>query len=202
MNTAPAEQRSSSECGEHLPATTRSGAGLGIDDVVIFPLVLLALVAKKLLQAILSILIHVLDYAFPILLQMMRFPLFTLRIIGDTLVALVDRFIRYLPISITSRDAVRELLKRHWSWLRQKVSYRAFEEALHRSFEAGMRWIFITCRGLTPGGRAVGHHRCSSLASVVLNCSNGNARSPHCTSRCFACLDAVAASRRDLYRQK
>jgi hypothetical protein len=152
MNTAPAEQRSRNECGEHLPTTTRGGVGLGVDDVVIFPLVLLALVTKKLLQATLSILIHVLDYAFPILLQMMRFPLFTLRIIGDTLVALVDRFIRYLPISIASREAVRELLKRHWSWLRQKVSYRTFEEALHRSFEAGMRWIFITCRGLTPGG--------------------------------------------------
>jgi hypothetical protein len=152
MNTAPAERRSSNEFSEHLPTTTQGGVGLGVDDVVIFPLVLLALVAEKLLQATLSIVIHVLDYAFPIMLQVMRFPLFTVRIIGDALAALIECVIRYLPIPLTNRDALRELVNRHWSRLRQKISYRAFEEALHRTFEAAMRWIFLTCRGLTPGG--------------------------------------------------
>src|SRR6516165_1769939 len=152
MNTAPAERRSSNEYGDHVPSTAPGGVDLGVDDVVIVPLVLMALAAKKLLQATLSILVHILDYAFPILLQLMRFPLFTVRIIGDALAALLERVIGYLPISVTSRDALRELVSRHWSWLRQRISYKAFEEAVHRAFEGAMRWIFITCRGLTPGG--------------------------------------------------
>jgi hypothetical protein len=38
------------------------------------PLVVIALAISKLLKAVLSILIYVLDYAFPILLQLMRIP--------------------------------------------------------------------------------------------------------------------------------
>ena len=52
----------------------------------------------------------------------------------------------------TTRDAWREAVSRYWSWLRQKVSYRAFEDAVHHAFERGMAWVFRTCRGLTPRG--------------------------------------------------
>jgi hypothetical protein len=122
----------------------------GVDDVVILPLVFIALAAKKLLQAAISILVHLLDYAFPILLQAMRFPLFTVRILGDGIAALLKAVAGYLPVSGTRRDAFHAFVNRHWSWLRQKISYQAFEEAVHHAFEAGMAWVFRTCRMLTP----------------------------------------------------
>ncbi len=124
----------------------------GSDDLVILPVVLIALAIRKLLHAIFSILIDILDYAFPILLQIVRFPLFTARIVGDGVAALLKGAVRYLPLSATKRQVWREEVSRRWSWLRQKISYKAFEEALHHAFESGMAWVFRKCRSLTPGG--------------------------------------------------
>ncbi len=131
-----------------LLAPVRFGAGF--DDVVIVPLVLLAVAAKKLLKATLSILIHILDYAFPIFLQLVRFPLFTASIVGDGVAALVRGAVGCLPISGMKREAWRASISRRWSWLRQKISYQAFEHAVHHAFEGGMAWVFRTCRTLTP----------------------------------------------------
>jgi len=136
---------------DHPPATAQGRFRAGLDDVVILPLVTVGVAARKLFRIILSILIHFLDYAFPILLQLVRFPLFTARMIGDGLSAALKGIVRFLPISSTARDEWRQLVSRHWSWLRQKVSYKAFEEALHHAFEDGMAWVFRTCRTLTPG---------------------------------------------------
>jgi hypothetical protein len=36
--------------------------------------------------------------------------------------------------------------------LRRKISYKAFEEAVHHAFESGMAWVFRKCRSLTPTG--------------------------------------------------
>ncbi len=140
------------EYGSDTPGMAQCRFGAGIDDVIILPLVLIALAAKHVFKATLSILIHVLDYAFPILLQLVRFPLFTIRIIGDGVAALLKGVVRYLPVSATKREAWRELVSRRWSWLRQKVSYRAFERAVHHAFEGGMAWVFRKCRTLTPRG--------------------------------------------------
>jgi hypothetical protein len=124
----------------------------GIEDVIILPLVSIAFAGRKLLRAALSILIHILDWAFPILLQLARFPLFTVRIIGDGITAGLKGIVRFLPVSSTAREEWRELVSRHWAWLRQKISYQAFEEFVHHAFEIGMAWVFRTCRTLTPGG--------------------------------------------------
>ena len=69
--------------GSHLPATAPARFAAGIEDVIILPLVVIAAGARKLLRLALSALIHILDWLFPILLELARFPLFTLRIIGD-----------------------------------------------------------------------------------------------------------------------
>ena len=130
--------------------TTQGRFGAGIDDAIILPLVLSALALARLCRALLTILIHILDYAFPVLLQVMRFPLFTLRIIGDGLAALTRGVIGYMPVSITRRAAWRDAVSRYWSWLRQRISYKAFEEAVHHLFERGMALVFRTCRTLTP----------------------------------------------------
>jgi hypothetical protein len=63
------ERTLDNEYGGHAAAMAQRRFGAGIEDVIILPLVLVALAAKKLFQAALSILIHILDYAFPILLQ-------------------------------------------------------------------------------------------------------------------------------------
>jgi len=120
---------------DHPPATAQGRFRADLDDVVILPLVTVGVAARKLFRIILSILIHFLDYAFPILLQLVRFPLFTARMIGDGLSAALKGIVRFLPISSTARDEWRQLVSRYWSWLRQKVSYKAFEEALHHAFE-------------------------------------------------------------------
>ena len=121
-----------------------------IEDLIILPLVLLALVLKILSNVTLSILIRILDYAFPVLLQVTRFPLFTARIMGDGITGILRSAVGFLPASSAKRDKWRESLSRYWSWLRQKISYKAFEEAVHDAFERGMAWVFKKCRTLTP----------------------------------------------------
>jgi hypothetical protein len=126
--------------------------GWGIEDALILPLVLAALAAWRLLTAAFWIAVHFLDCAFPVLLQVMRFPLFTGRVIGDAITALLRAMVGFLPMSGARRAEWRAVVSRSWAWLRQKISYTAFEQALHDAFERGMAWVFKTCRALTPGG--------------------------------------------------
>ncbi len=122
----------------------------GIEDVIILPLVMAALAAKSLSRAVLSILIRILDYAFPVAMQLARLPLFTVRILGDGVVASLKGIIRCLPIAEKNRDLWHEFIGRKWSWLRQKLSYKTFEQAVHHAFEGGMEWVFKKCRNLAP----------------------------------------------------
>lgn len=122
----------------------------GVEDVIIFPFVFTALAAKSIFHRIVLILIEILDYAFPLLMQLVRLPLFAARIVGDGAVWALKGLLSYLPISEAKRQRWNESIRQYWSWLRQKISYRAFEEAVHRAFELGMAWVFRKCRHLTP----------------------------------------------------
>jgi hypothetical protein len=122
----------------------------GVDDLVIVPLVVVTFAIWRILRRIFFILVDIIDFLFPIVLQVMRFPLFTLRIIGDGLAALLKGIVRFLPVGGDRRAAWRERISEYWAWLRQKFSYRAFEEWLHHAFEDGMAWVFKTCRTMTP----------------------------------------------------
>jgi hypothetical protein len=139
------------EYGRQTPKMTRGRFGPGIEDAIILPLVIAAFALKRLGDAALRVVIHVLDYAFPILLQLMRFPLFTLRIAGDAIAAVLKGMARWLPMSSPRRERWREFVGRQWSWLRERISYSAFEDAVHHAFERGMAWVFRKCRSLTPG---------------------------------------------------
>jgi hypothetical protein len=145
---------------DESPETKEFDAGL--DDALIVPMVLGALAAKTFAQKLLRALVQIFDYAFPILLQVFRFPLFTLRIAGDGIVALLRWILGFLPIAMARRDAWRVAVARSWAWLRQTISYKAFEEALHHAFESGMAWVFRKCRALTPTGALI------VLAAAVL----------------------------------
>jgi hypothetical protein len=137
---------------ESGPAEQERRYATGIDDAVIYPLVVLGVIAKTLLRWAWELLVHIVDYAFPILLQVARFVLFTFRILGDGISALLRFVIKYLPLPRVRRQAWREAVARAWSWLRRKISYKAFEQWLHHLFEDGMAWTFRTCRKLSPTG--------------------------------------------------
>lgn len=80
----------------------------------------------------------------------MRFPLFTLRISGDGIATLSKAIVAILPVGGRRRSSWRKTISIYWAWLRQKISYHAFEEWVHHAFENGMAWVFKRCRTLTP----------------------------------------------------
>jgi hypothetical protein len=127
-----------------------SGFRRGIDDVIIVPLVLAALAINKSVRFLILILIRLLDLAFPLAMQFVWLPLLAIRMIGDGIVAAFRGILRILPLGDTRRRQWTEALRRNWEWLRERISYRAFEHAVHVVFESGMAWVFGKCRRLTP----------------------------------------------------
>jgi hypothetical protein len=140
------------QSGAHPPATTPSPIRAGLEDVVILPLAAVAVAVRRLGRDVLLVLVRLLDWAFPILLQLARFVLFTIRIIGDGVAAALSGMARLLPVSAQAREAWRRRVSDSWARLRQTISYKAFEQSLHHAFEKGMAWVFRTCKTLTPGG--------------------------------------------------
>jgi hypothetical protein len=134
------------------PASEQSRIYAGLEDLVILPLAAAAVAARRLGRDLLLGLVRLLDWAFPILLQIVRFPLFTIRIIGDGVAAVLKGIVRFVPVSGEAREAWRRRVGEYWARLRQTFSYKAFEQALHHAFEKGMAWTFRTCKTLTPGG--------------------------------------------------
>src|SRR2546429_1377918 len=104
----------------HDPAWTDKGRFRGgLDDVIIIPLVAVALVVNRILQFILSILIRLLDFAFPFAVQIVWLPLFAARLLGNVIVALTSGAFGFLPLSEVERRQWRRSIRRHWSWLRR-----------------------------------------------------------------------------------
>jgi hypothetical protein len=120
------------------------------DDVVIIPLVFVTLSAIKILRFILTILMRLLDFAFPLAMQIVWLPLFAAKVLGNVIVTIISGALRFSPLSEKKRRQWRISIRRNWSWLRRKISYRAFEQAVHIVFEGGMAWVFRRCRHLTP----------------------------------------------------
>jgi hypothetical protein len=121
-----------------------------LDDVFIIPLILVLLTASKILRFVLLILMRLLDYAFPLAMQIVWLPLFVAKVLGHVIVTAMIGALRLLPLSETKRRQWSRSIRRNWSWLRRKISYRAFEQAVHMAFESGMEWVFQECRHLSP----------------------------------------------------
>jgi len=136
---------------DHDPAWTEESRFRGaLDDVIIIPLVMVALAANKILRFVFSILMRLLDYAFPLAMQIIWLPLFAVRLVGNAIVTVINSALRFLPLSETKRRHWTRLIRRNWAWLRRKISYRVFEHAVYVAFESGMAWVFRKCRHLTP----------------------------------------------------
>ena len=135
----------------HRPSSTEDGRfPVALDDVIIIPLVSITLAANKILRFILAILMLSLDYAFPLAMQLVWLPLLAVKILGNGIVAVINSVLHFLPLSKTRRRQWNTAIRRSWSWLRRKISYRAFEHAVHIAFESSMAWVFRKCRHLTP----------------------------------------------------
>ena len=88
----------------HNPAWTEESRFRGaLDDVIIIPLVFVTLAANKILRFILSILMRLLDYAFPLAVQIVWLPLFAAKVLGNVIVTVVNGALRFLPLSETKR---------------------------------------------------------------------------------------------------
>ena len=88
----------------HNPAWTKESRFRGsLDDVIIIPLVVVALAANKILRFILSILMRLLDYAFPLAMQIVWLPLFAAKVLGNVIVTVINGALRFLPLSETKR---------------------------------------------------------------------------------------------------
>ena len=117
-----------------------------------WPGVSVGVAVKYLVKWTWSLLVHIIDYLFPVVLQITRFLLFTVRVIGDAITGLVRLVIRILPLPAMKRQSWQDAVARGWAWLRAKISYRVFEQWLHHLFEDGMAWTFRVCRKLSPTG--------------------------------------------------
>lgn len=136
---------------EHNPVGPEESRFRGaLDDVIIIPLVLSALAADKILHFLLLMLMRLLDYAFPFALQIAWLPLFVTKVLGNVIVTVINAALRFVPVSEMKRRQWSKSISQGWSWLRRKISYRAFEKAVHGAFESGMAWVFRKCRDLTP----------------------------------------------------
>ena len=118
--------------------------------MIIIPVVAITLVVNRILQFVLLILIRLLDFAFPFVVQICWLPLFAARLLGNVIVALTSGALGLLALTDAERRQWRRLIRRYWSWLRRRISYRVFEQAVHDAFEGGMAWVFRECRHLTP----------------------------------------------------
>jgi hypothetical protein len=79
----------------HNPAWFEESRFRGaLDDVIIIPLVFVALAANKILRFILSILMRLLDYAFPLAMQIVWLPLFAARVLGNVIVTVMNGALR------------------------------------------------------------------------------------------------------------
>src|SRR6516225_8415001 len=135
----------------HDPAWAEESRFRGaLDDVIIIPFVIITLVASKILRFTVSMLMRLLDYAFPLALEIVWLPLFVAKVLGNVIVAVISGALRFLPISETKRRQWRMSIRRKWLRFRRKISLRAFEQAVHNAFESSMAWVFRECRHLTP----------------------------------------------------
>jgi hypothetical protein len=83
-------------------------------------------------------------------MELARIPLFAARALGDGVIAVLRGLLACLPIAHDTRLRWREFIALKWGRIRQAISYKAFEQAVHHAFERAMEWVFRKCRTLSP----------------------------------------------------
>ena len=122
----------------------------GIEDLILLPLVVAAALARRLLQFLVWMLVPALDLAFVLAMELTRIPLFVVKALGDGTVAAAEGLLSWLPVSEANRRRWHDAIGRKWALILQTISYKVFEDAMHRAFERGMEWVFMKCKRLSP----------------------------------------------------
>jgi len=131
------------------PAAAPDRFGLGIDDTIIVPLVVIAVLARTICQAVLVIVLFASDLAFALFLRVMSLPLLVATVAGDVTTWLIKRRAGQLPPG-PEREAWRDSVDRRWSGLRQRMSHQAVAKTVLHALGGGLSWFFEKCGALSP----------------------------------------------------
>jgi len=132
-----------------MPGTAPDRFCVGIDDMIILPLVLIAFLARTLFQAALFIVLFASNLVFVLFLRVVTSPLRVAVGAGDGIAWLIKR-LAVLPLSAAERDAWHGLVDRRWSRLRQLMSHEAVATTAQGLLHGGLSWAFRKCEALSP----------------------------------------------------
>ena len=152
--------------------------GGALDDVIIVPLALIAIAANKILRFTIAVLMRLLDYTFPLVMEIVWLPLFAARVLGNRSRRCHRRCAVLLPLSETRRRKWIVSMRRRWSWLRRRISYRAFDEPCTLPLEKVWRGCSES-RHLTPNTASL-----VIVAAVVVASDLFRSRSDACGIVC------------------
>jgi hypothetical protein len=139
----------------HLDIQThaeRSPFRVGIDDAIILPLVLVALLARALYRAACLIVPLAFDLVSAVFLRVLTFPLLVAATAGDGIAWLIKRLSGVPSLPGAKRDASRDLEGRRWSGLRQRMAHGAVAEAARSQLRDAISWGFRKCGALSTQG--------------------------------------------------
>ena len=133
----------------HTSAVAPDRFRAGIDDIIILPLVLVALLVRTLCQAVLFIVLFACDLVFALLLRVITLPLLLAATAGDGMAWLIER-LAGLALARGKREAWRDRVDRRWSGLRQRISHKAVAARAQTALQQAISWVFRKCAALSP----------------------------------------------------
>jgi hypothetical protein len=122
----------------------------GIDDVIIVPLVLVALLARTLYRAARLIVPLAFDLVSALFLRVLTFPLLVAAMAGDGMAWLSKRLADMPSLPGAKRDPSRDLGSGRWSGLRQRMTHWAVADAVQSRLREAISWGFRKCGALSP----------------------------------------------------
>jgi hypothetical protein len=137
----------------HLDIRTRAEQSpfrTGIDDTIILPVVLVALLARTLYRAARLIVPLAFDFVSALFLRLLTFPLLVAATAGDGMAWLIKRRADVPSLPGAKRDASRDLGGRRWSRLRQRITHRTVADAVQSQLREAISWSFRKCGALSP----------------------------------------------------
>jgi hypothetical protein len=122
----------------------------GIDDTVILPLVLVALLANALYRAARLIVPLAFDLVSALFLRVLTFPLLVAAMLGDGTAWLTKRRAGASSLPGAKRDASHDPGTRCSPGLRQRITHRAIADAVQGRLREAISRGFQKCEALSP----------------------------------------------------
>jgi hypothetical protein len=131
-------------------AATGTQFRIGIDDTIILPMVLIALLARSLYQLAFFNISFASVVIFAVLLRVMTLPLLVAATVVDGVAGLIRRLADLPQLSGARRKAWRDLVDRRWPGLRQRLSHKAVVLTTQSLLQRRISWVFQSCGALSP----------------------------------------------------